>query len=212
MQDEQQTTRPARRIHRRRLQRPATASGYRVDTFREVIYRHGGTMGLLALAGLLLPGAWEAFQATTEPALVTPRPYLIGVAAMVVFFIVWSARRPQPVARQVRWVLYLLFISIVEEVAFRLTIPLFLGTSMGWLVANVLSNLVFAGLHYVTLRWKLRNCIVTFLGGMGLSQLLTNGDLTLVIMVHWVGTFLNTPFPPHKKKGEDDQAIEPGMR
>lgn len=203
MQDEQQTARSPRIVHRQRLQRPATANGYRVDTFREVIYRHGGTMGLLALAGLLLPGAWEACQATTAPALATPRPYLIGLAGLVLFFIVWSARRPQPAVRQARWVLYLLFISIVEEVAFRLAIPLFLGSSMGWLAANVLSNLVFAGLHYVTLRWKMRNCVVTFLGGMGLSQLLTHGDLTLVIMLHWVGTFLNTPYPPHKNKNDD---------
>lgn len=193
-----------RRVHKRRLQRPATASGYRVDTFSEVIYRHGGTMGLLALLGLLLPGAWEAFQATAAPAAANPRPYLIALAAMIAFFVFWSLRRPQPAVRQVRWVLYLLFISIVEEVAFRLALPLYLQGSLGWLAANVLSNLVFAGLHYVTLRWKLRNCIVTFLGGMGLSQMMTNGDLTAVIMVHWVGTFLNTPFPPPRKKGEDD--------
>lgn len=161
-------------------------------------------MGLLALLGLLLPGAWEAFQATTAPAATNPRPYLIALVLMVVFFIVWSLRRPQPAARQTRWVLYLLFISIVEEIAFRLAIPLFLSSSLGWLIANIVSNLIFAGLHYVTLRWKLRNCIVTFLGGMGLSQMMTNGDLTLVIMVHWVGTFLNTPFPPPRKKGEED--------
>ena len=211
MQEEQQTA-PAlpgseqkRRAHKRRLQRPANASGYRVDTFREVIYRHGGTMGLLALLGLLLPGTLEALQATTAPAVANPRPYLIGLVGMVVFFILWSLRRPQPAARQTRWVLYLLFISVVEEVAFRLAVPLFLQSSVGWLAANVVSNLIFAGLHYVTLRWKLRNCIVTFLGGMGLSQLMTNGDLTVLVMVHWVGTFLNTPYPPHHKKvGPDD--------
>ncbi len=205
MQGEQRAA-PAkpRRAHRRRLQRPATPDGYRVDTFREVIYRHGGTMGLLALLGLLLPGAWGAFQATTAATVANPRLYLIGLVAMVVFFLLWSARGPQPAPRQIRWVLYLLFISIVEEVAFRLAFPLFLGSKTGWLAANVCCNLVFAGLHYVTLRWKLRNCVGTFLGGMGLSQLLTNGDLTLVIMVHWVGTFLNTPFPPPRTKGEDD--------
>jgi len=40
---------------------------------------------------------------------------------------------------------------------------------------------------------------VTFLGGMGLSQLMTHGDLALVVMVHWLGTFLNTPVPPAER-------------
>lgn len=206
MQQEQEATAPAtpRRVHRRRLQRPATAGGYRVDTFREVIQRHGGTMGGLALVSLLLPGALAALDATTQPALTQPRPYLLCFAGMLVFFVYWSARRPQPLSRQVRWVSYLGFISVVEEIAFRLVLPLILKPVMGWLAAVVLSNLVFAGLHYFTLRWKMSNCVVTFLGGMGLSQMMTNGDLTAVIMVHWVGTFLNTPFPPPRRKGEDD--------
>lgn len=206
MQEEQQAAVvQTRRQHRRRLQRPATASGYRVDTFAEVIYRHGGTMGALALLGLLLPGALQALAATTAPALAQPRPYLVYLAGVLVFFVYWSSRRPQPTLRQVRWVAYLGFISVVEEVAFRLLLPLALQPTAGWLAAVVLSNLVFAGLHYVTLRWKLSNCVVTFLGGMGLAHMMSNGDLVAVIMVHWVGTFLNTPFPPPRRKGEDDQ-------
>ena len=71
------------------------------------------------------------------------------------------------------------------------------------ITAHVLSNLVFASLHYFTLRWRLVNCIATFLGGMGLSHLMGQGDLLLVIMIHWLGTFINTPSPP---SGESDGA------
>ena len=61
-----------------------------------------------------------------------------------------------------------------------------------------LSNLLFASLHYFTLRWKLKACIFTFLGGLGLSRLFyVTEDLALIILVHWAITFLNTPTAPN---------------
>jgi membrane protease YdiL (CAAX protease family) len=72
-----------------------------------------------------------------------------------------------------------------------------LEPTSGFIAAIVLSNLLFAGLHYFTLRWKWQNCLFAFLGGVGLSRLLDNsGDLALVVLVHFVATFLNTPSPP----------------
>lgn len=189
-------------VHRHRLQRGPTASGYRVETFRDVIVRHGGTMGGIAVICLLLPDSLSMLELTTTRLLDRPLPYVAAVAALLVFFALWSTRRPFIPERQCRWVLYLLFISIVEEVAFRLVLPSLLDGSLGWRGANILSNLLFAGLHYFTLRWKLRNCVVTFFGGMGLSHLLAGqGDLALIVLVHWFGTFLNTPFPPALRPG-----------
>ena len=156
-------------------------------------------MGGIAAVGMLMPGAWPVLQATTARFVQHPWVYLWAVAAMLLFFAFWSRRRPQPVARQCRWILYLLFISIVEEIAFRVMLPLLMTPSLGLLPAHVVSNLVFAALHYFTLRWKLRNCVGTFLGGMGLSHLMGQGDLVLVVLVHWLGTFLNTPFPPPRR-------------
>ena len=103
--------------------------------------------------------------------------------------------------RQLIWIGYLFMISAVEEIAFRLSLPLLItsdvtGISFFWIGA-LISNLLFATIHYFTLRWKLNACIFTFLGGMGFSRMLdTTGDLTAVILLHWAITFLNTPAAP----------------
>jgi membrane protease YdiL (CAAX protease family) len=96
-------------------------------------------------------------------------------------------------ARQMVWIIYLLGISIAEEWVFRLALPGFVAGFIGIPRAVLVCNLVFAGLHYFTLRWKLRWCLGAFFGAMGLSRLMGQGDLLLVIGVHWLATFLNTP-------------------
>jgi membrane protease YdiL (CAAX protease family) len=156
-------------------------------------------MGALAAVCLAIPGSWNMVEATTGRGAAHPVPYLLGLAGLLIFFAYWSFRHSYPPGRQVPWVLYLLFISVVEEFIFRLVLPSVLFGFVPTVVALVLSNLVFASIHYVTLRWRLVNCIATFLGGMGLSHLMAQGDLLLVIMVHWLGTFINTPSPPSKQ-------------
>lgn len=183
-----------------RLQRAPTATGYRVETFGDILKRHGVTMGCLAAICLMIPGTVPAIATTTTRLFQQPVLYMAGLLGLLVFFLYWSTRRSVSGIRQSQWIVYLLFISIVEELTFRLVFPSLLSQQFSWLTANILSNLVFSVIHYTTLRWKLRNCIVTFLGGMGLSQLMTQGDLTLVVMVHWLGTFLNTPSPPAERK------------
>jgi membrane protease YdiL (CAAX protease family) len=186
--------------HQSRLQREPTDSGYRVETFGDVLKRHGGTMGLFAVVCLMIPGTFSTIAANTSRLFLQPAPYLIGLLALLVFFSYWNRRNPASVKRKSQWIFYLLYISIVEELTFRLIFPSLLSQQFNWLTANILSNLLFASIHYATLRWKLRNCIATFLGGMGLSQLMTHGDFALVVMVHWLATFLNTPFPPAESK------------
>ena len=97
-------------------------------------------------------------------------------------------------------VLYLFIISLVEEIAFRLSLPLiateFFGTELFWFYV-FLSNILFASIHYFTLRWKIRACILAFLGGMAFSRVLeSTEDLALLIILHWAITFLNTPTAP----------------
>ena len=97
----------------------------------------------------------------------------------------------------------MLLISIAEEWAFRLALPSFLRTYIDIGPAVVLSNVLFALMHYFTLRWKAIWCLAAFLGAMGLSKLMGLGDLLLLVAVHWVATFLNTPNPPSKNKIND---------
>lgn len=182
-----------------RLQRPPGAGGYRVETFSDVVKRHGVTMACLAALCLLTPGAWYLVTQTSQPFLQRPLPYGLALLAMCAFFFFWSRRRSATLKRQSQWLLYLLLISIVEELTFRLIFPSILEVQVSTSVAHIISSLIFAGIHYVTLRWRFSNCVFTFLGAMGLSHLMAQGDLALVIMAHWVGTFLNTPWPPRMR-------------
>ena len=105
--------------------------------------------------------------------------------------------------RQISWIGYLLSISIVEEIGFRVSLPILFSNSFlseySFLIGIFISNLLFASLHYFTLRWKLKACIFTFLGGIGLSRLFyVTEDLALIILVHWAITFMNTPRAPIK--------------
>lgn len=194
------TDTPAQTPHHGRLQRPPGASGYRVETFRDVLTRHGLTMTLIAGLCLITPGAIALLDSTTATFRTDPVNYAIAAGCLLAFFAHWSRRRDYQPLRQSQWVAYLLGISIVEEVAFRLLLPALFEMQLPRLQAHLLSNALFAALHYVTLRWRLVNCIGTFFGAMGLSYLMNQGDLVMVIMAHWVGTFLNTPWPPGTRR------------
>ncbi|RPG28952.1 MAG: CPBP family intramembrane metalloprotease [Gammaproteobacteria bacterium TMED243] len=181
-----------------RLQRPAANDGTHISSFRQVLRRHGLTMGLCALVGLVLPNALDRIQATTLSSFASPLSYLAATLALGVFLAFYQARRGHPPnLRNSLWIVYLLYISLVEELAFRLLFPMWLGESIHLTGAIVVSNLIFAGIHYITLRWHWWNCLFVFAGGMGFSHMLANYEnLTLVILTHWFFTFLNTPTPP----------------
>ena len=155
-------------------------------------------MGLCALVGLVLPNALDRIQATTLSSFASPLSYLAATLALGVFLAFYQARRGHPPnLRNSLWIVYLLYISLVEELAFRLLFPMWLGESIHLTGAILVSNLIFAGIHYITLRWHWWNCLFVFAGGMGFSHMLANYEnLTLVILTHWFFTFLNTPTPP----------------
>lgn len=181
-----------------RLQRDYAGTIAPVSTFLHVLYRHGLTMGIFACATAWLLAKPAVFWAATNDFFTHPAKYALALLAILGFFYVVLKRRGLTLnGIQCAWIAYLLYISIVEELAFRLFLPLVLQPSTGVIAAVVLSNVLFAGLHYFTLRWKWQNCLFACLGGIGLSRLLDNsGDLALVVLVHFIATFLNTPSQP----------------
>jgi membrane protease YdiL (CAAX protease family) len=180
-----------------RLQRDHDADTTPVSTFGQVLSRHGLLMGVIALSLVLVTGV-SAVVLALEPMAQRPTVYLAALAVILGLFFAYLKYRTFPSGLyQLLWIVYLLYISVVEEMAFRLYLPSVLESSLGSLAAVVLSNGLFGAIHYFTLRWKLSHCVVTALGGIGLSRLLeSSGDLVLVILVHFVATFLNTPRAP----------------
>ena len=181
-----------------RLQRPAAVDGAHISTFRQVVVRHGLAMGSMALFLALLPSAYDLVARTTTRFMDYPAAYSLAGALLLSFFVVYQKRkgyRARP--RNDLWLVYLLYISVVEELAFRLFLPIVLADAIHFYAAAFISNVIFAAVHYVTLRWRWQNCVFAFVGGLGFAHMLANyQDLTAVILAHWFFTFLNTPSPP----------------
>ena len=189
-----------------RLQRAASSQETYISKFRQVLARHGLIMASIAIICLLMPSIQTALFSSLDNLIRNPPKYLLWSLIFDTFifgFLKYTKREID--LRQLIWVGYLFMISLVEEIAFRLSLPLLItseitGISFYWIGA-LISNLLFATTHYFTLRWKLNACIFTFLGGMGFSRMLdTTGDLTAIILLHWAVTFLNTPTPPRNSQ------------
>ena len=190
----------------RRLQRPPDFTGRQLNHFNQVALRHG-LPGLL-LGCLLLITSAEVLSGQLSRFLAAPAPYVLGAVAILLFTLFWSWYLDRAVSiAQSGWVLYLLFVSIWEEWAFRVAVPIVLeGTGLDPRVAIIGSNVLFGAMHYFTLRWKATWCFLAFLGGMGLSiRYIENGNLFFLIGIHWIATFLNTPRYPGKRaaSGQD---------
>jgi len=181
-----------------RLQRKMSPSGIYVSTYRQIILRHGLTMAIISLLCLFVTGAVDIVILGFSSLIAGTFFYLVAMFVILVFFIAFLVFRGQKIGPiQYTWLGYLLIISLLEELSFRLILPILMLGTVGVFSAVLLSNLVFASIHFFTLRWKLVNCLVAFLGGIGLSRLLANTeDIALVILVHWFFTFLNTPTAP----------------
>jgi hypothetical protein len=183
----------------RRLQRPPDFTGPQLNHFRQVALRHG--LPGLMFGSLLLITSADLLIAPLNRFLVAPEPYVLGAGVILLLTLCWSWYLDRTVSiAQSGWILYLLFVSIWEEWAFRVALPdNLMDVGLDPRVAIVVSNILFGAVHYFTLRWKASWCFVAFLGGMGLSRhYVENGDLLFLIGIHWVATFLNTPRYPAK--------------
>ena len=165
-------------------------------------------MSLICFGCVLFPSVLVALLSSIDNLFLNINRYALaslGLGLFMFLYLRFTSRKLN--YRQIFWIGYLFFISIVEEIGFRLSLPIlfseFFFKEYSFLIGIFLSNLLFASLHYFTLRWKLKACIFTFLGGIGLSRLLyETGDITLVVMVHLVVTFLNTPSAPEQVNTE----------
>ena len=175
--------------------------GQYISSFRQVLLRHGMTMTAIAFICMLSLQSTASLSSNSIDFLLKPHIYAIASGFIILVFVIYLFLRKRAVnLSQALWIGYLFSISVVEEVAFRLAVPLLLAGITSNLFAILISNLLFAGLHYFTLRWKLIPCLFTFLGGLGFARLLDNTDnLVLVILVHWFVTFFNTPVPPDSR-------------
>ena len=184
-----------------RLQRASLKTDEYISKFRQVLLRHGLTMTSIAIFCCFFTLIPSAIVSSLNNLFAYPSKYFVYsfiVIIMIVLFLKLTKREFN--YRQLAWIIYLLFISIVEEIAFRLSIPFLITNIFGmnyFLLAICISNAIFAIIHYFTLRWKLRACVLAFLGGMGFSRLFNvTDDLALVMILHWAVTFLNTPSAP----------------
>ena len=192
---------PKKLVPEGRLQRKALDPDFYISKFRQVLIRHGLTMSTILFLCILTPHIPTALIYSIADLFINPNRYfLLSLSvAFVMFSFLWVTRKELNF-RQLIWIIYLLLISIIEEISFRLSIPIigvnFMSDNFFW-IAVFISNFCFAAIHYFTLRWKLSACVLAFLGGMGFSRLFQiTEDLTLVIILHWLLTFFNTPTAP----------------
>jgi membrane protease YdiL (CAAX protease family) len=188
-------------VPKRRLQRPAKDQNCLISKFNQVLARHFLTMAVIA--GICIFISMESFANSIylKPLTSSPVYYFFILTAISLFFIFFYFKRGHKIEWiHLAWLTYLLLISIVEEFAFRMMLPILLSGTFGMMFAVLFSNFLFAFIHYMTLRWKLINCVIAFIGGIGFSRLLVSTeDIAILILVHYFFTFLNTPLPPERR-------------
>ena len=188
-------------MRKRRLQRPAKDQNYLINTFNQVLARHFLTMSIIATICIFMSIDSFADSIYLKPLISSPFFYFFILTAISLFFIFIYLKRGYKIEPiHLAWLTYLLFISVAEEIAFRMMLPILLSGTFGMISAVLFSNFLFAYIHYVTLRWKFINCVVAFIGGLGLSRLLVSTeDVAILVLVHYFFTFLNTPLPPERR-------------
>lgn len=165
---------------------------------------------LLGALCLFVPEMRALLEEALSGFLAAPARYLlIGllIFTLLLGYAWFLDRRPDSAA--IGWMLYLLAVSIWEEWLFRLAIPYF-GGAQGLDLRTVafVSNVAFGALHYFTLRWKWHWCLAAFLGGMALSrQMNEHFDLAMVIVIHWIATYINTPRLPGRSVTREKRDI-----
>lgn len=188
----------------RRLQREADFTGQRLNSFRQVLLRHGLPGFLIGLL-LLIPSDLRALLSPQNHRLEEHLPiYGLGFLGIFCFSLCWSWYIDRRISwAQAGWIFYLLLVSIWEEWVFRVALPtLIVPLEVQFTTAVLISNILFGAVHYFTLRWKASWCLLAFLGGMGFSHNYAElGDLFVIIGIHWLATFINTPRLPGSRPG-----------
>lgn len=189
----------------RRLQRSPDFTGPLLSKFSDVVLRHGLPGLLLALICLAHPAPRELLMASTSTAIENWNLYLPVALLTLLALCGYAFMLDRKLdAMKLSWILYLLGISLWEEWVFRLAIPqILVEQELAFRTSVVISNLLFGAMHYFTLRWKWQWCVLAFLGGMGLSRNFhALEDFMLIVAIHWIATFINTPrYPGQLRRG-----------
>ena len=186
----------------RRLQRPPDFTGNLLNTFADVVFRHGFPGAALGFIFLLYPLARDPLINSLYSATIEPGKYLAGGLVISMGMIAISLVRDRKLdPTRLLWIFYLFMVSVFEEWVFRLALPFVLvELEVNFRAAVIASNLAFGVMHYFTLRWKWQWCLLAFLGGMGLSrQFHSQEDFLLIVAIHWIATFINTPREPAQR-------------
>lgn len=195
-------------LREHRLQRPRDFTGDQIQSFSAVFIRHGLPCALLGLLFLTDDSIWPLLKSATAAASENNTLYSISVGLIFLCLITHAVIGKYRLdLGRVGWIAYLGCLSLWEEWVFRIGIPHYLGAlGVGVLLPIIISNTVFGILHYFTLRWRWRWCLMAGIGGMFFSHNFTNHhDLLLIAGIHWVMTYLNTPRPPN---GDRDIVLE----
>ena len=195
-------------LREHRLQRPRDFTGDQIQSFSAVFIRHGLPCALLGLLFLTDDSIWPLLKSATAAASENNTLYSISVGLIFLCLITHAVIGKYRLdLGRVGWIAYLGCLSLWEEWVFSIGIPHYLGAlGVGVLLPIIISNTVFGILHYFTLRWRWRWCLMAGIGGMFFSHNFTNHhDLLLIAGIHWVMTYLNTPRPPN---GDRDIVLE----
>ena len=187
-------------LREHRLQRPRDFTGDQIQSFSAVFIRHGLPCALLGLLFLTDDSIWSLLKSATAAASGNNTLYSISAGLIFLCLITHAVIGKYRLdLGRVGWIAYLGCLSLWEEWVFRIGIPHYLGAlGVGVLLPIIISNTVFGILHYFTLRWRWRWCLMAGIGGMFFSHNFTNHhDLLLIAGIHWVMTYLNTPRPPN---------------
>lgn len=193
----------------RRLQRAPDFTGQWLDSFRAVLLRHGLPGFVIALGFLLVPEMRALLVDAVAPFRESPAAYVVAALAILGTTLAWSWYLDRRIdLAQFGWIVYLLAVSVAEEWVFRVAAPYYAaGQGIDLRAAVIVSSVVFGAIHYFTLRWRWPWCVGAALGGLALSRnFAEQGDLLLLIGVHWLATFFNTPrFPGRRRTDDDDE-------
>lgn len=187
----------------RRLQRAPDFTGGRLDTFRAIFLRHGLPGAVLGVICLLHPDMRALLAEGSAALLADPVQYVLAGVMIFIGLVAYTFYLDRKIdLPRLGWVVYLLLLSAWEEWVFRLALPYFAEQQgVALRVAVVVSAVAFGAIHYFTLRWKWQWCLGALLGSLALSrQMEQHFDLALVIGIHWVATFINTPRLPGRSR------------
>ncbi len=123
---------PKKLVPEGRLQRKALDPEFYISKFRQVLMRHGLTMSTILFICILTPYIPTALIHSIADLFVNSNKYfLLSLSAAIMMFLFLWFTRKELNFRQLIWIIYLLLISIIEEISFRLSIPIIGVNFMG---------------------------------------------------------------------------------